>query len=241
MISTRKTFCRNCAGSCGLDIGLDDNFITSVRGDRAHPVTKGYLCIKAQSSADLHNGKEERLLSSRKRLMSGEFVPIDAYTAIDEIGDKLRELLDRYGPRSIALFKGTGAYPNSLGLPMMLSWLDAVGTPNHFSTMTIDQSAKWVTMLRMGYFEGGTRQIGEVDVMLLAGNNPLISHLTGATTAPINAFKAAKARGARFIIIDPRKTETAEYADIHLQPLPRRGRDHLCRSGQFDPAKRLGG
>jgi anaerobic selenocysteine-containing dehydrogenase len=86
--------------------------------------------------------------------------------------------------------------------------------------MTIDQSAKWVTQLRMGYFQSGVRHISEVDALLLTGNNPLVSHFGAATSNPTKAFRDAKERGAKIIVIDPRRTETARYADVHLQCLP---------------------
>lgn len=235
MAEPHRTYCRNCPGICGLVIESEDDRITSIAGDGDHPMTEGYLCIKGLTSQDLHNG-EDRLLCSKKRQEDGRFVDIETATALDEIHDQLSSITEQYGPGSVALYYGTGANNNSLCHCTMKGWLDLVGTPNIFSSMTVDQSAKWVTMGRMGMFPTGKHVVHEVDVVLLVGTNPPISHVSlpwapFPTTNITKWIRKRKAEGAKYIVIDPRKTEMARFADIHLQLLP--GEDAALLAGMI--------
>lgn len=108
---------------------------------------------------------------------------------------------------------------------MERAWVSALGTPNFFSTMSIDQSAKWVTMARMGVMASGRHAIRDADLVLLAGGNPLVTHqgapfALAESGAPARSIQALKDRGGKVIIVDPRRTETARYADLLIQPLP---------------------
>jgi anaerobic selenocysteine-containing dehydrogenase len=249
MAHKAKTFCRNCGALCGLELTIDGDKVLDAVADPAAASPYGsYMCPKALAAVDFHNGAERRLRSSLKRDASGGFVEIPAAQALDEIAAKLAALIAEHGPRSVAVYHGTGAYRSVLGGLLEKSFLAAIGSPNLFSTMTIDQSAKWVTMARMGVMASGKPSFKDVDVGLIAGNNPVVSHQTfpfapGESGAPARAFAEAKARGARLIVVDPRRTETARYADLVIQPLP--GQDAalfaaiahiLLRDGTYDRA-----
>ena len=224
LLQTNRTFCRNCGSSCGLLIETEGNRITTVSPDRHHPMTQGYMCVKGLMSGDLQNG-DGRLLEARKRAADGSSRVIDVKIALDEIAERLTSIVDEHGPRALALYFGTGVKFNTLGSMALRAWLSATGSPYLYSSSTIDQSAKWVTMGRMGVFEPGKHVIHETDLMLIVGSNPPISH----QGLPVGAFpsfrpqtwiRQAKARGARLIVVDPRCTELARDADIHLQALP---------------------
>ena len=197
----------------------------AARPDGSKSPYGGYMCPKGLAAVELHNGMEARLLASLKRGKSGDYAPIDADAALDEIGAKLAALIAEHGPRSVAVYHGTGAYRSVLGNLLERAFVAEIGTPNFFSSMTIDQSAKWVTMARMGTMASGRHAMRDADLILLAGGNPLVSHqgvpfALAETCAPARGFEAAKARGCKVIIIDPRRTETARYADLLIQPLP---------------------
>jgi anaerobic selenocysteine-containing dehydrogenase len=207
-----------------MELTVEDNKIIDVIADGSVSPYGAYMCAKGRSSAEFHNG-EGRLLQSLKRMPAGEFAPIKAPQALDEIAAKLSALLAQYGPRSIAVYYGTGAYRSVLGGQLQRAFLAAVGSPNQFSTMTIDQSAKWVTMGRMGTMASGKPAFADVDLAVIVGNNPVVSHQTypfgpGESGAPGKSFMEAKKRGLRMIVIDPRCSETARLADLVIQPLP---------------------
>jgi anaerobic selenocysteine-containing dehydrogenase len=225
MAETVKTFCRNCGAQCSMEIDVEQGRMLAARPDGSMSPYGGYMCPKGLAAVDLHNGMEARLLSSLKRGENGAFAPIDAEAALDEIAAKLAALIAEYGPRSVAVYHGTGAYRSVLGNLLERAFVAEIGTPNFFSSMTIDQSAKWVTMARMGTMASGRHAMRDADLILLAGGNPLVSHqgvpfALAETCAPARGFEAAKARGCKVIIVDPRRTETARYADLLIQPLP---------------------
>ncbi len=245
-METVKTFCRNCGAQCSMEIDVEDGRMTAARPDGSVSPYGGYMCPKGLAAVELHNGLEARLLSSLKRGPDGGYTPIDAEAALDEIGAKLAALLAEHGPRAIAVYHGTGAYRSVLGGQLERSLVAALGTPNFFSSMTIDQSAKWVTMARMGMMASGKHALRDADVALIAGGNPLVSHqgvpfAVAETCAPARAFEAARAKGCKVILVDPRRTETARFADLLIQPLP--GHDAaifaaiahvLLRDGTYD-------
>lgn len=229
-----------------MEIDVEDGRMQRARPDGSQSPYGAYLCPKGLAAIDFHNGAENRLFSSLKRQPDGTFASIDAEAALDEIGAKLKALVAEYGPRSVAVYHGTGAYRSLLGGLMERAWVAALGTPNFFSTMTIDQSAKWVTMARMGVFASGKHSFRDTDVALLAGGNPVVTHqgapfALGESGAPARSFEAARERGCKIIIVDPRRTETARYADLLIQPLP--GHDAelfagiahaMLRDGRYD-------
>ncbi|GAB3102888.1 hypothetical protein GCM10027217_24680 [Pseudomaricurvus hydrocarbonicus] len=193
-----------------MEVTVEDGKLTHVTGDGTASPYGAYMCVKGRASLDFHNGAEDRLLHSLKRDAQGDFDPIDHEQALDEIAKQLSTLIDQYGPRSVALYHGTGAYRSVLGAQLEKSFLSALKTPNLFSTMTIDQSAKWVTMGRMGVMASGKPALTDIDLAVIVGNNPLVTHQTmpfaaGECGAPGRAFTQAKERGTRFIIIDPRR------------------------------------
>lgn len=222
------TYCRNCASNCGMILDIEGDRIVGVENDRQNLASQGYVCIKGQMAVDLHNGDEPRLLTCLARGADGALHPIDRLEAVDQIADKLDSLLQQHGPRALAMFFGTTSYLDSVGKPFARSLMAELGSPNIFSSMTVDQSAKWVTAARMGAFVSGKPSLAFTDVVLLSGNNPLVSHqgypMSPIPTMNINAqIREAKQRGVKFIVIDPRRTEMARFADIFIQPLP--GRD----------------
>lgn len=215
---TIKTFCSLCAGMCGLNVTLDDQGeITDIRGDRDNPLTAGYACIKGLQLPEAHRSPE-RLLRPLKRQENGDFATIDLQQALDEIGARLKVILDRDGAEAIAAFRGTLSYSNY----MLPGWVRSIGSHGFYSTMTIDQSAKWVCFERLGGWAAGREPFASADVMLLVGANPLVSLSTFnfINQHPVNSMRAARARGMQLVVIDPRRTETARHADVHLQLLP---------------------
>lgn len=226
-MTQKITYCRNCAANCGLLLEIDGGRIVSVSNDRDNPISEGYACIKGKMAADLHNGEGDdvRLTQCMKRGEDGRFHPIDKYQAVAEIAERLRDILQRRGPRALAAFFGTTSYSDSIGKPFAKSLLAALGSPAIFTSMTVDQSSKWVTAGRMGVWANGKPVSTQCDVMLIAGCNPLVSHqgypMVPFPTSNVPGYmREAKSRGARLIVIDPRATETARLADLFIQPKP---------------------
>jgi anaerobic selenocysteine-containing dehydrogenase len=104
------------------------------------------------------------------------------------------------------------------------AWLDAIGSPSLYSTYTIDQPGKDLARAAHGSWPAGFQDASTSDVVMLVGNNPLVSgfapYIAFPVTNPRIELLANKRRGQKLIVIDPRRTETAAFADIHLQPRP---------------------
>ena len=218
-----RSFCRLCLGTCGTRVELDDDGrILTVRGDRDHAMSRGYVCMKGVAAPELHNGPD-RILQPLKRVGDG-FTAISSEQALDEIAARIAGIRSRSGPDAIALYNGTQAAFNALAVPMAGAWMAALGSRSTFSTMTVDQSAKWVAAERLGSWGAGPQVWDEADVWMFFGTNPLVSIVGGVngfiSQHPDSRMKAAKARGMKLIVIDPRCTETAEYADVFLQARP---------------------
>lgn len=219
LATLHKTFCRNCTHSCGLSVAVEDGRVTDIRPDRDHPVSDGYLCVKASMNLELQEGADGRLGQALKRQADGRFAPIDAEAGLEEAGDRLKAIHDRYGPRAIGLYYGTGGYFSSLAWPMAKAWMAAVGSPNICTSSTVDQSSRWVTLMRMGILNSGKPAPGDMDALMFVGVNPMASHWLQAFN-PAKRLREWKGRGQKIIVVDPRKTETARMADLFVQTRP---------------------
>lgn len=216
------SFCRICGGGCGtlLTIG-EDNRITGVRGDDTNIMTRGYACFKGlQVTESLY--APNRLLHPQKKLVDGRRVAITSEQALAEIAKKIGLLIDNHGPESVAVFCGNGALLNTTAYGMHRNFLASLGSKQFFSTLTIDQSGKAVSYGRLGAWAAGLPDFDDMDVALLFGTNPLISHnaLGFLSIDPVKRLKTAKKNGLKLITIDPRRTETARQAHLALQPYP---------------------
>ena len=222
------TLCRLCIAHCGVLATVEDDDgrrkVTDVSGDPDNPLFKGYTCPKGRALPELHN-HPGRLLRSLRRNADGEFDELGADQAAIEVAEKIDQLIKTHGPRSVAIYVGT---PN-VGVPaaagMGNAFLRAIGSRMFFTSNTIDQPGKQIALAAHGKWLGGEPNFEQADAWLLMGNNPIISKSAGLPGQnPAQKLKEALARGLQLIVIDPRKSDTARKAAIHLQARP--GEDH---------------
>ncbi len=217
-----RSFCRQCMGMCGTIVTLDSSDrVLSIRGDQNDPSTLGYACYKGLKADEAHNSTD-RILRPRKRGADGRFHDIPLETALDEIAERIAAILEEDGPEAIAGYRGGGAFFTSSSVLILPALLEAIGSPKAYSSVTIDQSAKQVAVGRLGIWPPGRTPFSRGDVYLLVGANPLVSVSANGfdTRNPTKRLRAARARGMKLVVIDPRRSETAAQADVHLQPLP---------------------
>lgn len=232
-ITTHKSFCRFCHASCAIEVDVAEGRVVKIRGDRDNSMFRGYTCIKGRELPAQHN-HPDRLRSSLRRKGDG-FEEISSEQALDEIAERLRAIVDEHGPRAVAVYCGTGAYQCATGLNVAKAWMKGLGSPSFYSSVTIDQPAKVVVSTQIGMWQGGVQSFASADVVMMIGNNPLVSSFAPQGTIPAfsaaDKLRAAKRRGLRLICIDPRKTELAKQADLHLQPIP--GEDPTLLAGML--------
>lgn len=212
---------------------VENGRVTRIQGDRDHPLSSGFTCPKGRHWGDMHHDPQ-RFVNSQRRAPDGDLTPVPVTTAIEEIAGRLTAIIDEHGPDSVAFFIGTQAYTATLTFPFANAWQRALGTHKNFSTNTIDQSAKFVAAERLGSWRGGRQRFEDSDVWLLAGSNPLVSMQGGEVSGiPVHGgprrLRAAQDNGMTFIVVDPRRSETAARADIHLQLVP--GTDAMLYAG----------
>ena len=221
---TVKTYCRFCHAYCPMEATVEDNRLIALVPDTSNEMYGGYTCIKGRQMIDQID-HPTRLQQSQKKQPDGSFNAIGTELAMDEIATQLQTILDTYGPRSIASYNGTYSYQNSAAHDVARAFHAAIDSPSYYTSVTIDQPAKVaIGPTRMGWWNGGSHMWNDSDVAMIIGNNTLVSHFSipGGIPAfsPHNALRDGKKRGIKIICIDPRVTEVASRADLHLQVRP---------------------
>jgi anaerobic selenocysteine-containing dehydrogenase len=227
------SYCRVCPALCGIvvEVERETQRVVAVRGDRDHPLSRGYTCVKGRSlPEEVH--APDRLTGALRRDAEGRMQPVTLEVAIAEIADRITGILDAHGPRSVALYVGTRGY-ELLQLAGARAWLQGTGSPAFYSTYTIDQPGKDLARARHGSWPAGFQDVATSDVVMLVGTNPVVSAVTSYIGMPMTdlrrELRRMKDRGLRLVVIDPRRTETAVYADVHLRPMP--GTDAVVLAG----------
>ncbi|MEP5765717.1 MAG: molybdopterin-dependent oxidoreductase [Halieaceae bacterium] len=221
-ITTEKTFCRYCHAYCPMDVELEGNTVKAVRPDVSNSMYGGYTCIKGRQLVE-QMYQPERLTSTVKKTAAGHET-ISSQQALDEIGAKLRDIIDQHGPRAVATYNGTYAFQNSAQLAYSRAWHNALGSPSYYTSVTIDQPAKVFVGTRHGYWGASGHYFEDSDVSLILGNNPMVSQYAPPggvpSVSPFERLRDAQKRGQKIIAVDPRVTELSRRADLHLQIQP---------------------
>ena len=218
------SYCRGCVAHCGLIFEVEGNRVVSHRGNPDHVNSEGFKCVKGDMSVEHIQGLEPRFACSQKRNAQGRLEPIASEALMDEVAAAIARSVRDDGPRSVALYIGTAGYRKSFNLSMAKQFMGAIRSPSMFSTMTIDQSAHWVVDGRMGVFATGKPAFEDLDLIVLAGTNPVVSHGGPYVATPmvntVPKLRAWREGGGKLVVVDPRVTETARLADVHLQVRP---------------------
>ena len=217
----KKTACILCAVNCGLEVQTRGAHITRIRGDKANPVSQGYVCEKSQRMDHYQNGAD-RIDSPLRRRADGSYERIDWDTALREIAARLADIRARHGGESI-FFYGGGSQGNHLGGTYADSTLKALGVKYRSNALAQEKTGEaWVQGKMMGCGIHGDFEHCEVAVFV--GKNPWQSHGFARSRTLLTAIKHDPAR--TLIVIDPRRSETAAMADYHLAVRP--GTDAWC-------------
>ncbi len=213
----RTTACAMCAQGCGLEVEVEDNRMVKVRPDKKNPRSEGYICRKGRSVIH-HQHNADRLLHPLKRV-GGEFERISWDQAISEIAEKMRDIEGEHGPRSLA-FMGGGGVGCHFEAGFMVSLMRALGSQYYYNPLGQEFSGYFWAM---GEASGSQcvlfdADIHHADMLITAGWNGMQSHQIPQAPRVLKEF--SKNPDKLLVVIDPRRSETAKLADIHLAIRP---------------------
>jgi len=220
-VEWRTTACILCECNCGLQVQVADRHLTKIRGDKAHPSSAGYTCEKALRLDHYQSGRH-RLDTPLHRRPDGTHEPISWDTGIAEISERLAGVRDTYGGQSI-FFYGGGGQGNHLGGVHTRALQAAVGARYSSNALAQEKTGEmWVDgRLYGGHTKG---DFEHAEVVMFLGKNPWQSHSFPRARPTLREISHDPDR--TMIVVDPRRSETAEMADIHLQVRP--GTDAWC-------------
>lgn len=209
--------CPLCEATCGLEITTRDDKVVRIRGHEADVFSEGFICPKGAALGELHEDPDRLRAPLVKR--DGVFVEVSWDEAFAEIERRLPPILAAQGRDAVALSIGNPA-AHKIGLLLYGARLGrALGTKNIYSASTLDQMPK---QLSVGLMFGQWLSIPipdlvRTDLLLILGANPVASNGSLWTVPDFRGkAKAMQARGGKMIVVDPRRSETAELADSHL-------------------------
>lgn len=243
-VELKRTYCKVCMTNCGLVVEVaGDAKILKVKGDTEHPVTKGYSCPKGRATGQLYH--LDRPITRPMLRKDGQLVEVSWDEALDDVAARLRKVIAAHGPQSVGMYFGSGLGLDSAGYSMEDAFWQALGHGPKFSPLTNDTTAKTMIAAAMGKFYGinPKTDYDDVKMVLYVGTNPMVSHAHNTGMYQPGMFlKAINKRGGEVWVIDPVRTETANYARGHIAAYP--GRDYavlawvvrqLLENGPLDP------
>ncbi|UUV27974.1 molybdopterin-dependent oxidoreductase [Amycolatopsis roodepoortensis] len=216
-MTTAHVTCPLCEATCGLEVTIDEkSLVTRVQGDREDVFSQGYICPKGASLGALHHDPDRLTAPLVKR--DGEFVEVTWDEAFAEIDRRLRPIIDEHGKNAVAVYSGNPTVHNAALVLYGRVFFKALGTRNFYTATTVDQMPKHFSS---GYLFGDPQTIPVADLdrtehLLILGANPLVSN-GSLMTAPDTRgrLRGIQKRGGKIVVLDPRRTRTAQLADEH--------------------------
>lgn len=212
-----RTQCaRDCPDSCFMDVEVVDGRIVSVTGGRENPVTNGFVCPRG--AGDIRRVySESRVQYPRLRtgLKPGSALKrVTWYEALDDIVSRLKETLDKYGPERVLLldYSGNSALITSQFATRLWAAIGATHTDHAICSRSGHEALK----LHYGLSYGVTSErLPDMRSITLWGHNTRVS-----STHQWALIMKARERGVKIAVVDPRRSESAEAADLWIRPKP---------------------
>jgi len=218
MSRVERTACILCSRNCGLEVEIEDGSFRRIRGDEAHPNSQGYLCQKA-ARLERYQNHADRLQHPLKRRPDGSFERIAWEQALTEIASRLVAIRERHGGKAFAMAGGAGQ-GNHLGGAYSRQLLPAMRSRFAYNSLGQEKTGDfWVNGRLFGHQTCHTAEdVEHADYVVFIGCNPFQSHGIPRSRELLRELRRDPRR--TMVVVDPRRTETAEHADIHLQLRP---------------------
>ncbi|WP_370038194.1 molybdopterin-dependent oxidoreductase [Nocardioides sp.] len=218
---TRLGVCNLCEAICGLRVTFTDGEVTGIRGNPEDPLSRGHVCPKGVSLADVH-ADPDRLRRPVRRVGTGEdarWEEMEWDEALDLVADRLAATSREHGRDAVGVYLGN---PNAHSLGSAThgtAFVRSLRTRNRFSASSVDQVPHQFLAWQMFGHQLllPVPDIDRTDLFLVIGANPMASNGSLMTVPDFpNRVRALHERGGRMVVVDPRRTETAKVADEHL-------------------------
>ena len=213
--------CPLCEATCGLEVTVDGGEVLSVRGDREDVFSHGYLCPKAVGVGALQRDPDRVRTPLVRR--DGRLEPAGWDEAYAEVDRLLTGVVAARGRDAVAVYLGNPNAHSIAGAFHLPHMVRAAGSRNVFSASTLDQMPKQVSA---GLMFGTPLTIPVPDVdrtdhLIVLGANPLESNGSLMSAPDMRGrLRRLRARGGRLVVVDPRRSRTAEEADEHVAIRP---------------------
>ena len=213
--------CPLCEATCGLEVTTLDGEITRIRGDRDDVFSKGFICPKGSTLKQLQADPDRLRTPLVKR--NGVFEPATWAEAFAEVERGLGAIWADGDRNAVAVYLGNPSVHSLAGTLFARPLIQTLATKNVFSASTVDQMPKHVSC---GYLFGNPNAIpvpdlDRTDYLLMLGANPFESNGSLCTAPDFPGRMAAiRERGGRIVVVDPRRTKSAQAADEHLAIRP---------------------
>jgi len=196
--------------------------IVSVVGDPDNPVSQGYTCSKGRASGDLHHHPDRLDAPLIRNPADDQLYDTSWASALDHIVTTLQSVIAESGPNAVAAYRASGWGFDFPGAMVSDPFFRGLGSDQIYSAITIDGPNKvYVPELMSGAtLPWSTPDVTRTECLLLVGQNSLVSHgHANVVPNPVVTLRQIKARGT-IVVADPRVTETARLADVHVQLRP---------------------
>lgn len=221
MPETRLHTCMLCEAVCGLAVEMEAGRPVSVRGDADDPFSRGHVCPKAAAIPDVMEDPDR--LREPVRREGERWVPLSWRAALEEAGERLAGIQRRHGPDAVALYLGNPTVHGFGTSTAAVLFSRALGSRSRFSATSVDQLPHMLASLEvLGHqLLLPVPDLDRTSFLLVLGANPRASNGSLMTAGNVGArLDALRARGGRLVVVDPRRTETAARADLHLAIRP---------------------
>ncbi|WP_281646504.1 molybdopterin oxidoreductase family protein [Parendozoicomonas sp. Alg238-R29] len=208
--------CNLCEAVCGIKITYTGTEIHSIKGDKEDPFSRGHICPKAIALKDLYQDSD-RIRKPLERTSDG-WKEISWDEALDKAAEGIRRVQKAHGNNAMATYLGNPNVHNTGSLLMGRHFFNAVRTRNRFSATSVDQLPHHIVSWKLfGHqLKIPVPDIDRTEHMMIIGGNPLASNGSVMTVPDVKKrLQDIQKRGGKVIVIDPRKTETAQIADEH--------------------------
>jgi len=211
-METKHVNCATCDIACQLVATRKDNETRfTLNGDPDHPLAPGAICAKGKLSHEIfdHPNRITKPLKRVGKRGEGKWETISWTQAMDEIAQKLQKVVDEHGPE--ALVVTSGPWNTSTEAGMTRRFMNLLGSPNYLSPVALCLgNTGAVNRLTCGWMPYPDYE--HTECIVLFGHNP---HNQSWVMEYIR-IRLAQDRGAKLIVLDPRESQSAERADIHL-------------------------